>query len=393
MSEGEAPAENEPEKKCSYQEDLTAMKEKTNEKTLARIERERDEMDSMSRFGFFSVPYPATVGDKAYSRKKVYNVKIVEGKVITEKRGIYTQPFKKGKGPDVYFQNIEPVSKQEIEEMKLKNKEEFDKYKQSIKERKENKDVNPKFKPAGPQELKGFYESDEKPPVPDGPLVKEKNKFTRIGPEHRVITEKRGIFTHPTKVGNVLVPNDFFSYPSVDNTFLEELKRRANEEKLQKEKELKKKFEKPPVYKKPFAPASLKKCECFSSIEETYCQYDPETTKKILNEYSEMKKKGKPKFTKILPKGAIKHDRPFAPPRLVSSGREALFNDDLYKIPRIPQEEKKQNISMRERRELENKNRKNPFVYNKLMNNSTFAPPIMSIMKNMKREFPTIFKF
>ena len=48
---------------------------------------------------------------------------------------------------------------------------------------------------------------------------------------------------------------------------------------------------------------------------------------------------------------------------------------------------------MRERRELENKNRKNPFVYNKLMNNSTFAPPIMSIMKNMKREFPTIFKF
>lgn len=378
----------------SYQQDLTAMKEKTNAKTLERINRERDEMDAMPRFGYFSVPYPATVGDLAYSRKKEYlNVKIVEGKVITEKRGIYTQPFKKGKGPDAYFTPIEPVSKKEIEEMKQKNKEEFDEYKRLLKERKENKEVHPKFKPAGPQEFKGYYETEEKPPLPDGPLVKEKNKFTRIGPEHKVITERRGIFTNPTKLGTNLVPNDFFSYPSTDKELLSEFKKRYDEEKLKKAQELKKKFEKPAVYKKPFSPASLKKNDCFFSIPETYAQYDQETTKKLLNEYVEIKNKGKPKFVKILPKGSVVHDRPFAPPRLVSHGRSGLFNDDLYKIPRPPKEEKKQNMSMREKRELEAKNRKNPFIYNKLMNNSTFSPPITSIMHNMKREFPTIFKF
>lgn len=389
QKEQQEPEKNQ-EEKNAYQKSLEEERNKIIDKALKRIDREREEMDETSRFGYFSIPYPATVGDKAYSQKKEYHHKIVEGKVITEKRGIFTQPPKKGKGNDVYFEPIEPVSKETIEKFKKMNYDEIQNHRKEILEKKENKVVLPHFVPAGPQPLKGFYESDEKY-VPNGPLTKEKNRFKYIK-DGRVVTEKRGIYSSASKIGPNPIPVDFFSYPFLDKELLNQYQKIEVEERKQ---DIIKKRSKSTIksYKKPFAPASLKKNECFSSIPETYGAYDQETIKKRLEEYSEIKKMGKPKYQKCVPKGSFHHDKPFIPPKLISTGRDALFNDDLYKIPtqQLKRNQSEKVLSLRERRERENKNRRNPFTYNKLMNQSTFSPPINSFAINIKREFPSVF--
>ena len=46
------------------------------------IEQDRNEMDQTRRFGYFSIPYPATVGDLAYTttkEKKNYKIIDVDG--------------------------------------------------------------------------------------------------------------------------------------------------------------------------------------------------------------------------------------------------------------------------------------------------------------------------
>ena len=42
-------------------------KERDIQKQLEQIKSERNEMDELRRFGFFTIPYPATVGDLAYT--------------------------------------------------------------------------------------------------------------------------------------------------------------------------------------------------------------------------------------------------------------------------------------------------------------------------------------
>ena len=42
-------------------------KEKDIQNQLEQIAQDRNEMDELRRFGFFTIPYPATVGDLAYT--------------------------------------------------------------------------------------------------------------------------------------------------------------------------------------------------------------------------------------------------------------------------------------------------------------------------------------
>ena len=95
------------------------------------------------------------------------------------------------------------------------------------------------------------------------------------------------------------------------------------------------------------------------------------------------------------PPGSVEHNRPFAPPRLVSMGRTGLFNDDLYKIPRPEKKEEKpgEKMSIRQIREQEKANSKKPFYYNKIMGSSTFAPSISMMHRNLKRDFSCIYKY
>ena len=380
MSE-EQPAEQ---KQTSIQDDLAARREVSNQKTLERIDREREEMDVAPRFGFFSIPYPQTVGDKAYSTNAEYKHKVEDRKVIIEKRGIYVQPPRKGRGNDIYFSPVAPLTDEQMNEIKAKKKADDDKYLEIVKERREKKGSDRQtFKYPGPQEMFGFYKGEESQ-KPDGPLYKEKDRF-RFIKDRKVETEKRGIFTNPTKLGTNLIPNDYFGYYQTSPELQDQIKQKAAEE--QKQKDMERDARKDPKnYKKPFLPASLKKCDCFASAADTF-GIDPEEHRKGLNEFREFKKNGRGKYVKTLPPESVKHIKPFHPPKLISTGRDCLFDDNLYTMPTLKEEKK---MTLKERLELEQKNKKKPFTYNKLMDNSHFAPPISSFKVNLKRDFPSI---
>ena len=73
----------------SAQNKEPTKKELDIQRSLEEIAAERKEKDEQQRFGYFSVPYPSTIGDQAYSQKQEYHHKVVDRKVITENRGIY----------------------------------------------------------------------------------------------------------------------------------------------------------------------------------------------------------------------------------------------------------------------------------------------------------------
>ena len=344
------------------------------------IEQDRNEMDQTRRFGYFSIPYPATVGDLAYTTtKEKKNYQIIDGKIKTENRNVFVAPLKKGKGPDVYFSPVEPEPPETIEKHKELNeidrKRELDK----VQKRKENK-AGIVFKPGGPQETFSFYR-DIQAPESTGTLYITPDKKRFIMEGGKVKTENRGIFTNPTKVG-IPHPNDYFSFYFADEPTQERVKTLGEKKKL-------------PPPRPPFSPASLKKCDPFSNNVETYGIYNDAEKEEKLKEYAEYKKKGNPKYTKSLPKGCVKHDRPFAPARLVYIGRDGLFDDNLYTLPEMTEKDKeKLKIkTVREKKEEEEKTkatRRVPFTYNKLMKISKFAPPISSFTTNLKKEFPMI---
>ena len=372
---------------------FSARKQQDIENQKQMIEQDRNEMDSLRRFGYFSIPYPATVGDEAYttSRQKK-NYQIIDGKIKTENRNIFVAPLKKGKGPDVYFLRVEPESMETIEKYKTMN--EFDRKKElnKVQQRKENK-ASITFKPAGPQETFSFYR-DIQAPESTGTLYITPDPKRFIMEGQKVKTENRGIFTNPTKVG-IPHPTDYFSFYWADEPTQERIKtlgQKDIQDKLDKVQILKKKL---PPPRPPFSPASLKKCEPFSNNIETYGLYNDVEREQKLKEYAEYKKKGNPKYSKSLPKGSVKHDKPFQPARLIYIGRDGLFNDDLYTLPEMTEKDKaKLRIkTVREKKEEEEKlkaTKRVPFTYNKLMKISKFAPPISSFTTNLKKEFPMI---
>ena len=371
----------------------STRKEQDIQKQIEMIQNDRKEMDQYRRFGFFTIPYPATVGDLAYSatnQKK--NYQIIDGKIKTENRNIFVPPLKKGKGTDVYFSPVEPESQEIIDSHIKMNEIEYKQLLEKVNKRKE-KQPKTEFKPAGPQETFSFYK-DIPTPEPTGSLYIRPDPKRFILEGGKVKTENRGIFTNPTKVG-IAHPNDYFQFYYADEPTQERIKilgQKDIQDKLDTVQLRKKKIPDP---RPPFSPASLKKCEPFSSISETYGIYNDAEKEEKLKEYAEYKKKGNPKFHRSLPKGSVKHDKPFSPARLIWIGRDGLFDDNLYTLPEMTEKDKeKLKIkSVRERKEEEEKlkpYRRNPFTYNKLMRISRFSPPISSYTTNLKKEFPTI---
>jgi hypothetical protein len=357
------------------------------------IAQDRREWDTLQRFGYFTIPYPATIGDEAYSREKEKkNYKIVDGKIKTENRNVFVAPLKKGKGPDVYFSPVEPESLETIEKYKEMNKKDKQKELDKVQDRKEKK-ANIVFKPGGPQETFSFYR-DIQTPESTGTLYITPDPKRFIMEGMKVKTENRGIFTNPTKLG-IPHPNDYFGFYFADEPTQERIKTLGEQDIKDKLAKVQIRKKNPPPPRPPFSPASLKKCEPFSNNIETYGIYNDAEKAEKLKEYQEYKKKGNPKYSKSLPKGCVKHDRPFAPARLVYIGRDGLFNDDLYTLPEMTEKDKeKLKIkTVREKKEEEEKNkatRRVPFTYNKLMKISKFSPPISSYTTNLKKEFPTI---
>jgi len=77
------------------------------EKIMEETKNDFDAISTVPRFGFFSIPPNQIIGDRFYSIPKEYNHKVVDRKVITEKRGIFTTIVKSGKGHDAYFQSFD----------------------------------------------------------------------------------------------------------------------------------------------------------------------------------------------------------------------------------------------------------------------------------------------
>ena len=371
----------------------SAKKENDIQKQLEQIQQDRNEMDQLRRFGFFTIPYPATIGDLAYSTtnaKKTF--KIVDGKIKTENRNIFVAPLKKGKGTDVYFSPVEPESDEIIEKHKQMNDSEYKELLKKVNKRKE-KQAFIEFKPAGPQETFGFYRDIPTPEAKDTLYIRpDPKRFILEG--YKVKTENRGIFTNPTKL-NPLHPNDYFQFYYADDATQERIKSLGEKDIKDKLDTVQLRKKKIPNPRPPFSPASLKKCEPFSSNAETYALYNDMEKEEKLKEYKEYKKKGNPKYSKSLPKGCVKHDKPFQPARLIWVGRDGLFDDNLYTLPEMTEKDKEKLKvkSVRQRKEEEEKMKpfkRNPFTYNKLMKISRFAPPISSFTTNLKKEFPTI---
>ena len=371
----------------------SVRKEKDIEKQLEQIQQDRNEMDQLRRFGFFTIPYPATVGDMAYSTtntKKTF--KIVDGKIKTENRNIFVAPLKKGKGTDVYFSPVEPESDEIIEKHKQMNDSEYKELLKKVNKRKE-KQAFIEFKPTGPQETFGFYKDIPTPEAKDTLYIRpDPKRFILEG--YKVKTENRGIFTNPTKL-NPLHPNDYFQFYYADDATQERIKSLGEKDIKDKLDTVQLRKKKIPNPRPPFSPASLMKCEPFSSNVETYALYNDMEKEEKLKEYKEYKKKGNPKYSKSLPKGCVKHDKPFQPARLIWIGRDGLFDDNLYTLPEMTEKDKEKLKvkSVRQRKEEEERMKpfkRNPFTYNKLMKISRFAPPISSFTTNLKKEFPTI---
>ena len=401
--EVKSPSGDSDENNQSPQNVSPSKKELDIQRSLMEIDNERKERDEQQRFGYFSVPYPSTIGDQAYSQKQEYHHKIVDRKVITENRGIYAQGPKSGKGPDVYFPPPEPTEKllkQKEEDERIRIEREKKKKQQELIEKKKLKERNPfPFKPGGPQIQFSFYKKldDDKPELPP---AKEKEKKTyKIG-NFKVKTEIRNIQASPLKTGKY--PSDYFGFYYSDDNMQEKFKELNEKEKAERLEKIKESKNAQP--KAVFKPASLKKCDPFISDKDTYEMHNEQEIESLLNEYKEIKKKGNPRYVK--PKDLL-HDKPFSPARLKFDGRSGLFmykseefymnNDQRYSKDYLKdwkKIKKEENDKAIKQREKENEERKKkflkPFTYNRLMKSSTFAPPISSYMTNIKRDFPNI---
>lgn len=354
------------------------------QKIIDKTQKDMDEIGVMPRFGFFSIPCNNTIGDQYYSREKTFNHTIVDRKVITEKRGVYTIGPKTGKGPDAYFQimdTADPNVQKRLEEGVKKDHEDLMK---TVQQRK-NKEVVFPFKYPGVQSYKDDF--DQHPFQRDYPLTKDPPKHYKVV-EHKVITEPRGIYTQPLKKGFYNTPNILFSFTPLghdkDEKFDFNLIKKQNKKRAQSS------IPQQRAYQKAFFPASLKKNECFSNIRETY-GYEDKYYNNLKNTAYKQRKNPRSKYTKYIPPTSAKHMRPFTPASLSKVGRDGLFNKDIWNCPSIP--EKKVIVNQREKKEYEEKHKKVPFTYNKLQTHTKFSPSIVTNQINMKRDFPTVFKF
>ena len=355
------------------------------EKIIEETKADFDQISTVPRFGFFSIPPNQIIGDRYYSLKKEFNHKVVDRNVISEKRGIFTTPGKSGKGHDAYFQSLdttdEGVQQRLIEGWKKDNEKHLEK----VQKQKANI-TTPVFRYPGVQHYKDEF--DQHPVERNFPIDKEKPRIAKII-DGQVITEKRGIFTQPMKKGFHNTPGIYFSYAPLHEN---------NENKINEQlqnKNLKKRKKRPQssvplqrAYKVAFKPASLKKNECFSNIRETY-GYEDKYFNNLKKQSDIDRKNNNRKYYNPPPAGSVKHMRPFTPAHLGKSGRDGLFDQRVWDCPSIP--EKRIIINQREKKEYERAHRKAPFKYNIMHEQTRFSPPIMTNKLNMRTYYPCIF--
>lgn len=289
-------------------------------KIKEKMMKDADTLGVKSRFGFFSIPYPATIGDRYYAYKGKPHERDENGKVITLPRNPQSMALKTGKGPDVYFNNAVKEEKKYIEEKKLNSIKDHQNFINNVKNKKTKTHFDV-FKPGGPQELKDYF-TKTKFVCKDG-LYKPPPKKAYVDKEtHKVIIENSNIKTNPSKKGTSSYPNILFSYP--ENNYKKGEKRPNTTVKYHPKK----------VFEKPFKPANTMLNGFFLDDKN---QYGP--PKSMLNKFSEEYKRAKTakkeKYSK--PKGDhfATHNKNFFPSSGVKKGEQGFFSQ-RYGVPFIP---------------------------------------------------------
>ena len=355
------------------------------EKIIEKTKSDFDEISTVPRFGFFSIPPNQIIGDRYYSRKNEFNHKVVDRKVISEKRGIFTTPGKSGRGHDAYFQSYdttdEGVQQRLIEGWKKDNEEHLKRV-----QKQKDKISAPVFKYPGVQHYKDEF--DQHPVERNFPIYKDKPRIAKVI-DGKVVTEKRGIFTQPMKKGFNNTPGIYFSYAPLHQNDESKINNELQNKNLNKKK--KRPQSSVPLqraYKSAFKPASLKKNECFSNIRETY-GYEDKYFDNLKKNSDLERKNNRKKYTNPPPAGSTKHMRPFTPAHLGKTGRDGLFDQRVWDCPQIP--EKIVIVNQREKKEYERAHRKAPYKYNIMHEQTRFSPPIMTNTMNMRKNYPCIY--
>ena len=342
-------------------------------KIMEETKADFDQISTMPRFGFFSIPPNQIIGDRYYSTYKHFNHRVENRNVISEKRGIFTTPGKSGKGHDAYFQSMDTTDDKVQERLKQGWKIDYQKHMDKVQEQKK-RIITPQFKYPGVQHYKEYF--SQNPIERDYPLFKDKPKIAKKK-DGKVITEKRGIFTQPMKKGFNNTPGIYFSYsPLHENDHQKIEKNKLKEKKRPKSSILRKNH-----FNTPFKPAALKKNECFSNIKDTYGYEDKYFDN--LKKKADFDKKNKKKYINTTPNWAIKHMRPFTPNHMGKSGRDGLFDQKIWDCPQIPE---KRIFGKKSAKKIEK-----PYKYNIMQEQTRFSPPIMTNLFNMRQSFPTHF--
>lgn len=127
-------------------ENIKEIKEKLN--------KDADDYGKKPRFGYFSIPYPSSIGDRLYSSGKIRHLD-ENKKIITQPRNIQVNPPRKGKGYDIYFSNFVKEDEKSVDLRRKIAEKEKKEFSQTVSNFKENKSkFSAPFKPSGPQELK-----------------------------------------------------------------------------------------------------------------------------------------------------------------------------------------------------------------------------------------------
>ena len=339
------------------------------QKIMEATKQSFDEISTQPRFGFFSIPPNQIIGDRYYSTAKEYNHKVVDRKVISEKRGIYTTIGKSGKGHDAYFQSFDTTDEGVQKRLEDGWKQDAKAHMERIAEIK-NHIPTPVFKYPGVQHYKDEF--DKNPVERTEAIYKDKPRIAKVI-DGKVVTEKRGIFTQPMKKGFNNTPGIYFNYIP----FHESDEKKVNDIIQAKSKRGKKRPQSSiplqKAYKQAFKPAALKKNECFSNIRETY-GYEDKYFDNLKKMSEDDRKRINQKYKKKLPPGAISHMRPFTPAHLGKTGRDGLFDQRVWDCPQIP--EKRVIVNQREKKEYERTHRKAPYKYNIIHEQTRFSPPI-----------------
>lgn len=274
-----------------------------------------------SRFGYFSIPYPQTIGDRCYAFKGKPHERDEQGKVKIMPRNIQTTIPKWGKTLDVYFDSkfikedkgiLEKNKKIAIEEKEILLK--------TIRANKKIEVKTKKFKPSGPQTIKDIFKLN--PYVLNKPIFKEKERTTFYDKEKKkLVLPNRNIMTSPPKKGFNNTPGILFSYPKTEkfNKIRPKSVAIINKEKSSKEV---------------FRPANTQLNEFFVSDKETY-GLPKNIREKFEGEYKRARSAGGKKYQKFYKDYWLKQERAFFPASGVKKGEKGYFSH-RYGVPFTP---------------------------------------------------------